>query len=95
MRVLLDAGADCNAVDLAGCSALSRAAAKGRLSCVELLLAAGADPLKADEIGNTPLFEAVLNKHLECARILLPLSDLGHYTHGGMSPPLRRQRRQR
>jgi hypothetical protein len=83
LQVLLDAGADCNAVDSHECSALHRAAAEGRRDCLELLLAAGAVPLKADDVGNSPLNEAVLSKRVECARLLLPLSDLGHYSRRG------------
>jgi ankyrin repeat protein len=41
VRVLLDAGADCNLVDSRGCTALHAAARGGRLECVRLLLAVG------------------------------------------------------
>jgi ankyrin repeat protein len=84
VRVLLDAGADCNTVDSRGCTALSCAALSGQLDCVQLLLAAGADPLTADHLGNTPLIVAVMTMGVDCARILLPVSDLGHYSKGGM-----------
>jgi ankyrin repeat protein len=80
VKVLLNAGADCNLADSKGYTALQRAAAEGRLECVQLLLAAGADTQMSDWLGNSPLIEAAVCKHLECARILLPLSDLGHYS---------------
>jgi ankyrin repeat protein len=61
VRVLLDAGAECNAVDLQGTTALLRAAQGGHLDCVQLLLAAGADARNASVIGNTPLLLAVVS----------------------------------
>ncbi len=53
VRILLDAGADPNALNSNGSSPALGAAFFGRPECLRLLLEAGADPMIADEEGTT------------------------------------------
>ncbi len=69
--LLLDAGADANAVAKNGCTALHAAAEAGRTQTITLLLSRGARPDARDEEGRTPLYCAIEAKHLEAARALL------------------------
>ena len=52
IRLLISRGADVNAFDNNGCTALMRAAYGGYVSLVEELLAAGADKEMVDKEGN-------------------------------------------
>ncbi|GAB4546101.1 MAG: hypothetical protein Tsb0013_04610 [Phycisphaerales bacterium] len=54
-RLLLEAGADIDATDIRGLTALHYAAGSGTPELVELLLEHGADPLAQDNAGLTPL----------------------------------------
>ena len=65
VRKLLAAGADCNARDGAGASALMLAADTGNLDLVETLIAAGADVNATDERGWGALAKAVYNADLD------------------------------
>jgi ankyrin repeat protein len=86
VKLLLENGADPCLFDDAGCTAMLRAAQNGRVDCVRLLLDHGADTRKAEHVcGNTPLMTAVMNKHPECVRLILPVSDLGHFSRGGLT----------
>ena len=58
LRLLLDAGADVDARDGWGRTALAYAAAVGNAAAVRVLLDAGADPDLADAAGATPLMAA-------------------------------------
>jgi len=55
---LLDAGAEVNARNSSGCTALHYACSKGRLSIAKLLLDAKASVNAADRNGGTPLIRA-------------------------------------
>ena len=56
-KLLLEKGAECNAVDVYGASALHRAASKGNIKIVDLLLSQfKANPNLPDCEGNTPLY---------------------------------------
>ena len=57
--------------DLAGCSALHRAAANPDPAVVRLLLAAGADPCARDRDGRCPLATAMLHRNQGSAMALL------------------------
>lgn len=70
-QVLIDAGADVNAVTSEGCSALKFAAATGDMPRVELLLAAGARVDGASRWGWTPLMVATKARHRNVVRCLL------------------------
>ncbi len=67
----LDAGADINAEDHLGLTALSRAAASGDLRLVELLLDRGAAVDQGSKVGNTPLMAAVVRGHQDVVDVLL------------------------
>jgi ankyrin repeat protein len=71
-RLLLDAGADVNAVSQLGRTPLIVASsAHGTASVVELLLAKGAAVNAADAVGVTPLIAAAAVDNAEVARLLL------------------------
>lgn len=57
-KALLDLGAEINALDEIGMTALTMAVSKGHVEIVKLLLQKGADPNKTDNVGNTPLLRA-------------------------------------
>ena len=71
VRLLLEAGADKDAADTDGDTALHIAAKEGHLEVVRLLLEAGADKDAADTDGYTPLHFAARKGHLEAIRLLL------------------------
>ena len=58
LRRLLTHDADCNTVDISGCSPVQHQARQGRHAEVALLLAHGAEPDRVDACGRTALFEA-------------------------------------
>ena len=68
--LLLRQGADVNAADAAGRTALHRAAWRGQVAVVKLLLQAGADPHLRNRDGQTPRHEAEANGHTAVADLL-------------------------
>ncbi|CAK9100631.1 unnamed protein product [Durusdinium trenchii] len=72
VRLLLEAGADKDAADTDGSTALQFAAGKGHchLKVVRLLLEAGADKDAADTDGSTALHFAARNGHLKVVQLL-------------------------
>jgi ankyrin repeat protein len=68
--LLLDRGADMNARDDAGATALYNAASWGRRDVVELLVARGADAGLRTKAGATPLDGAVANGFEDIAGLL-------------------------
>jgi ankyrin repeat protein len=75
---LLAAGADMDAVDEAGRTAVHAAAAAGQLAGAQQLLAAGADVHAADEVGSTALHAAAAAGHQEVVQLLLTAgADVG------------------
>ena len=71
VRLLLEAGADKDAANTDGSTALFFAAQNGHLEVVRLLLEAGADKDAADTDGWTALHIAAQEGHLEVVRLLL------------------------
>jgi ankyrin repeat protein len=71
VKNLLLNGAQVNAQDRLGCTALLRAAWRGRSDTVRVLLEHGADPTIASDDGSTAVLKAVANKHGAVARLLL------------------------
>lgn len=70
VRALIAKGADPNAADHDGGTALHWAVAGGSFEVVRLLLEAGADPVRADKDGMTPLALARLKKRESIADLL-------------------------
>ncbi len=71
LRELLAAGANKEAKDTSGRTALAEAATSGREACVLALLEAGANKETTDHYGRTPLGSAALSGHDACVRILI------------------------
>lgn len=70
MRLLLERGADPNAIQMNDYTALHEAAASGDQAMTELLLAHGADPAAVTGDGLTPLDLARKNQHLHLEPLL-------------------------
>ena len=71
LRAALAEGADVNATDNNGDTALGQAAYYGHLDCVRLLLdVPGIDVNKKNSAGSTPLRAAKINGHAECAGLI-------------------------
>jgi uncharacterized protein len=71
VRSLLDSGADVNAKDERGWTALLWAISRGQIDLVKLLLDKGSDVNAKGEHGWTPLMEAANRGQLEVAELLL------------------------
>lgn len=59
LDILIKAGADLNAANRSGCTALHIAAHKQPAVCVQILLSAGANPNCMDLYGDTALHDAI------------------------------------
>ncbi len=70
-RLLIQKGADVNAVDKAGSTSLIKAALRGSRPIVEMLIDAGADVNKGSSGGFTPLMAACGKGYSEVAKLLL------------------------
>jgi ankyrin repeat protein len=69
LKTLIARGANVNAVDGRGRTALWWAAEEGRVECATALIDAKADVDKGDKYGNTPLHLASNNGHAESVRV--------------------------
>jgi ankyrin repeat protein len=70
-QLLIDYGADVNALCIKGTNALHVCAAYGSYSLMEQLIMRGGDLAQSDNIGETPLHKAALRGELEIVRLLL------------------------
>lgn len=71
LRILLDAGADPNAIGFGGATALAIVAERGNLEGVKLLLERGANVNLKTSAVRPPLWEAAVNGHREIVALLL------------------------
>ncbi|XP_009992131.1 PREDICTED: ankyrin repeat and SOCS box protein 11 isoform X2 [Chaetura pelagica] len=69
-KVLLENGAQVNAVTIDGITPLFNACCSGSVACVNMLLEFGADPQLRNHLAS-PIHEAVKRGHRECMEILL------------------------
>lgn len=69
-QVLLERGADLNAICKQGRTPLSYAAATGDVAILSLLLGASADPKLTDNIGRSPLYYAVQAGSIDAVVVL-------------------------
>ena len=86
LAAALESGADPNAADRWGVTALARAAAKGDLAMADLLLAKGAEVDRASAAGNTALMAAAAAGRVEMLeRLLSAGADHGHGNTWGVT----------
>ena len=71
VSILLEKGAEVNAKNSGGSTALIKASLNGHAEVVRMLLNNGADVNVKDDTGTTALFSAILYRHTEVVRILL------------------------
>lgn len=72
LKTLLDQGADRNALDENGKTALHAAASNGHIGAVQVLLEEGVPPdLRGDERQSTPLMEAAYKGYIDIIEVLL------------------------
>jgi ankyrin repeat protein len=71
MKLVIEAGANCNMANNDGCTPLWFAAAHGHLECLEFLIKVGADCHIAPDAGSTPAEVAAEMGHLECKKFLI------------------------
>lgn len=82
---LLDAGAELEARDARGYTALMLAAYSGHLDATQYLLARGADPNTSDHAGNSALMGAAFKGEVAIARALLAAgADLAARNNSGL-----------
>lgn len=77
LKQLIEAGADVNASDSVGDTALMRAAQRGHTEMVQMLLAAGANPNAQDMRGWTALMGACVSKNTHDTTIARSLIEAG------------------
>lgn len=81
VRLLLQAGADPNAVQESGVQPLHQAASAGRRDIIPLLIQAGSDPYAHQHNDATPIHNAVWNKDAATLKAMLP-----YYANVNFSP---------
>ena len=77
VRVLVEAGANLEAKDPGGCTALIMVAQQGHVDCVEALLKGGASLETATNDGFTALIQAAWRGHVDCVEALLDRPERG------------------
>ena len=89
VRSLLDSGADANAANRGGWTALAYSSSQGESEGVQALLEAGADVERSNREagrGLTPLTYAARGGHVVTARVLLEAGADASADRGGMTP---------
>lgn len=87
VRFLIEKGADVNARNAQGASALDVAARARRTSLVEILMDAGADPNTADKDGFFPLLHAINRNHVPTIEMLVKKgADIEKRSKDGITP---------
>ena len=71
VRILIEHGAFLNKENIAGRTALSKAAERGNAKCLTLLIEKGALINVGDTYGTTPLIYTAANQHVDCMKILI------------------------
>ena len=71
VRLLVDWGAEIEATDIGGDTALMDASKRGQVECVEVLLDAGADVNASNRFAETALHQAARNGHTAVVKVLL------------------------
>jgi ankyrin repeat protein len=89
VKLLLQNGANINAKNVRGMSALSRAIYDGNFDTVKILLANGADIESKDDLGDTPLIIAT-SRNLELLRNLLDMGANANSTNSHFETALMR-----
>ena len=82
VRILLNAQADMNTLNMSGSTVLHYSTGAGHLTITELLLLAGADSSLASQVGETAVDIALASHHYEVCQLLLM------YTETRPHPPL-------
>jgi ankyrin repeat protein len=86
-EMVMDLGADIEAVTIDGCTSLYLAAVKGDTGLLAKLLERGANTEIADEAGWTPLHIATVNNHFGAVNLLLERgANIGTSTKNGWTP---------
>eukprot|EP00054_Salpingoeca_dolichothecata_P010551 m.58832 g.58832 ORF g.58832 m.58832 type:complete len:336 (-) comp19049_c0_seq2:120-1127(-) len=86
VKVLLQSGANVNATDKTGNTALSQASQTNHLEVVKILVGAGADLNMQNRYGASALVKASCSGHLEVAKVLVAAgADLNLYNGNGIT----------
>ena len=87
IKVLLDNGANIEAKNVYGMTALMNAAMSGYLGAVEALIHRGADPKVGDQGGVTALHKAAYRGHNDiCLALIEGGADVNQARHDGITP---------
>lgn len=87
LRALLDAGADVNASNNYGFTAIHKAVSRGMVDNIKLLIERGANVNAKSSYGWTPLHESVKSNSLDATQVLLDAgADVNALSNNGQTP---------